>query len=340
MINQPPAEPATPIALTPRHVSRKDRFLSMGSIEDGQILLPIPRPPPFEPQAYKPGGGSANTPARSSDPPADVSKQIVVVPGRLRATSNDSLFSPMGAPSAIPRALFNEKSRANEPLPREPKPNMKVRVDEPLPCEPKPNKNPLAGRSPPSYEGTGYRNEISVADLHFRSTDNAKTPNVDQITKVKANAPSRIPTPTRIQPIPYSGQLKATAVSARDGDIMPRPTAAPWPGQEELPRAIPWPGADDPPAVPAKNPNRCRARGHVTANQLMKEEHASVMRIVSKENIRAALGSTSPDASTEDLNAGTVPPMPSRTRSPPVLQAYNTHMFPRKDQSHGMPRGK
>jgi hypothetical protein len=72
----------------------------------------------------------------------------------------------------------------------------------------------------------------------------------------------------------------------------------------------------------------------------MKEEHASVMRIVSKENIRAALGNTSPDASTEDLNAGTVPPVPLRTKSPPVLQAYNTHMFPRKDQSHGMPRGK
>jgi hypothetical protein len=323
-MKQLPAEPATPITPTPRHVSRNDRFPSMGSIEDGKILLPIPRPPPFEPQTHKPTNGSAHAPIRGSEPLVDVSKQIVVVPGRSRATSNDSLFSPMGAPSAIPRALFNEKIRADEPLPR----------------EPKPNKNPLAGRRPPSYEGTGYRNEISVADLHFRSTDNAKTPNVDHITKVKANAPSRIPTPTRIQPIPYSGQLKATAVSTRDGDIMPRPTAAPWSGQEELPKAIPWPGADDPPAIPAKNPNRYRVRGQVTANQLMKEEHASVMRIVSKENIRAALGNTSPDASTEDLNAGTVPPVPLRTKSPPVLQAYNTHMFPRKDQSHGMPRGK
>jgi hypothetical protein len=312
----------------------------MGSIEDGKILLPIPRPPPFEPQTHKPTDGSAYPPIRGSEPLVDVSKQIFIVPGRTRATSNDSLFSPMGAPSAIPRALFNEKIRADEPLPREPKPNVKARADEPLPRELKPNKNPLAGRRPPSYEGTGYRNEISVADLHFRSTDNAKIPNVDQITKVKANAPSRIPTPTRIQPIPYSGQLKATAVSTRDEDIMPRPTAAPWPGQEELPRTITWPGADDPPAIPAKNPNRYRARGHVTANQLMKEEHASVMRIVSKENIRAALGNTSPDASTEDLNAGTVPPVPLRTRSPPVLQAYNTHMFPRRDQSHGMPRGK
>jgi hypothetical protein len=324
MMKQLPAEPATPTAPTSRHVSRNDRFPSMGSIEDGKILLPIPRPPPFEPQTHKPTDGSAYPPIRGSEPLVDVSKQIFIVPGRTRATSNDSLFSPMGAPSAIPRALFNEKIRADEPLPR----------------ELKPNKNPLAGRRPPSYEGTGYRNEISVADLHFRSTDNAKIPNVDQITKVKANAPSRIPTPTRIQPIPYSGQLKATAVSTRDEDIMPRPTAAPWPGQEELPRTIPWPGADDPPAIPAKNPNRYRARGHVTANQLMKEEHASVMRIVSKENIRAALGNTSPDASTEDLNAGTVPPVPLRTRSPPVLQAYNTHMFPRRDQSHGMPRGK
>jgi hypothetical protein len=339
-MKQLPAEPATPTTPTPRHVSRNDRFPSTGSIEDGKILLPIPRPPPFEPQRHKPTDGSAHAPIRGSEPLVDVSKQIVVVPGRSRATSNDSLFSPMGAPSAIPRALFNEKIRADEPLPREPKPNVEFRADGPLPREPKPNKNPLAGRRPPSYEGTGYRNEISVADLHFRSTANAKTPNVDQITKVKANAPSRIPTPTRIQPIPYSGQLKATAVSTRDGDIMPRPTAAPWPGQEELPRAIPWPGADDPPAIPAKNPNRYRTRGYVTANQLMKEEHASVMRIVSKENIRAALGNTSPDASTEDLNAGIVPPVPSRTRSPPVLQAYNTHMFPRKDQSHGMPRGK
>jgi hypothetical protein len=62
-----------------------------------------------------------------------------------------------------------------------------------------------------------------------------------------------------------------------------------------------------------------------------------MLRIVSKENIRAALGGISRESSAEDL----VPPMPFaepvRTASPMrhQLQPYNTHMFPRKDELEG-----
>ena len=255
-----------------------------------------------------------------------MSPQIVVVPGRKRAASNDSLFSPMGAPSAIPRPLFNEKTRVDEPLPREAK-DLK--------------KSPTTRRLP-SYEGTGYRNEISVLDLHpMKDTGIAKAPSIDKVSKMKAKAPSRLPTPTRIQPVPYSGQLKTSAVSPKESIVMPRPPVVLRQGQEDLPRAVRRPSVDDPPDIPAKNPKRYHsARGHVTEKQLTRDEHARAVRIVSKENIRAALGGTSPDASTEDLNAPSVPPVPSQTRWPQVLQAYNTHMFPRKDQCNDMPRGK
>jgi hypothetical protein len=285
----------------------------MTSIEDGKILLPPPKPLHLEEQTYQPSDGGIYSSVRSSEPLFHISPQVVVVPSRQRAASDDSLFSPMGAPSAIPRPLFNEKLRVNEPLPR----------------ESNDHKKSFAARRPPSYEGTGYRHEISVLDLHSKTTGVVKTSNIDQVAKTKAQAPSRLPTPTRIQPVSYSGQPKATAAITRDNGTMPRPAA------------VPWLGADAPPAVPAKNPNRYNsARGNATANQLTREEHVGVMRIVSKENIRAALGGTSPDVSTEDLNEGSIPPVPSRMGSPQVLQTYNTHMFPRKDQCNGMPRGK
>lgn len=67
-------------------------------------------------------------------------------------------------------------------------------------------------------------------------------------------------------------------------------------------------------------------------------------RIVSKENIRAALGGHSRDNSEE----GILPPPSKPMRSDQdavtnsgltVLQTFNTHMFPRKENRKGTPVG-
>jgi hypothetical protein len=67
-------------------------------------------------------------------------------------------------------------------------------------------------------------------------------------------------------------------------------------------------------------------------------------RIVSKENIRSALGGISADVSTEDLTLAPTTSMvegPSRTMSPggTKLQAYNTNLFPRMENRKGTPVG-
>jgi hypothetical protein len=323
-MRQLPEEAVRPTMQTPTRTPRKDRFPSMSSIENGMIPLPPKDVLRLEPQKYNASEENVYASIRNSNPHTDVCSQVITVPRHHRAASNDSVFSSMGALSAVPRPLFNEKTRVNEPFPSELEHHGKSH----------------AARRPPSYEGTGYRHEISSINLHAEYTGIAKMSDEDRVARPKVKAPSRLPTPIRIQPVPYAGQLKATVTDTKDRDTMSRPKAVPWPGHEDPPSAVPWPGSDDPPpAIPAKNPNRWKySGGHVTANQLTKEEHASVMRIVSKENIRAALGGTTPDASTEDLNAQTVPQVPSRIKTPQVLPTYNTHMFPRKDQRNGTSR--
>jgi hypothetical protein len=62
-----------------------------------------------------------------------------------------------------------------------------------------------------------------------------------------------------------------------------------------------------------------------------------VYRIVSRENIRAALGGISRESSTEDLAPQKPFADPARTMSPvkPQLATYNTHLFPRKETTVG-----
>jgi hypothetical protein len=67
-------------------------------------------------------------------------------------------------------------------------------------------------------------------------------------------------------------------------------------------------------------------------------------RIVSKENIRSVLGSISAEASTEDLAlfpTASIVDGPSRTMSPggTKLRAYNTNLFPRREERKGTPVG-
>jgi hypothetical protein len=324
---------------TPTRVPRRDHFPSLSSVESGTILLPPQDTSPFKLQQFKASKDDIHTSIHKPSPYSDISTQVVVAPIHQHAVSNNSVFSPMGAPSAVPRPLFNNESR----------------IDEQSPIETGNYGQPLAARRLPSYEGTGYRDEIPLTDLQV-----VKTSHADQTAKVKSKAPSRLPTPIRVQSIPYTGPLKAVASDTNHHITAPQPKAIPWPGF-----------SDPPPAVPAKNPNRWHSRhshshshshSHVTANQLVREEQASVLRIVSEENIRAAivredqasalrivskeniravLAGTSPAASTETLGCEEpVPPAPSRAKTPETLKTFNSHMFPRKEYWNGTPYGR
>ncbi|KAL6710350.1 hypothetical protein ACN47E_009296 [Coniothyrium glycines] len=202
----------------------------------------------------------------------------------------------------------------------------------------------------PSYEGTGYRDEISATDLHIIRKDAAKQSGMNRPKTPK----TRVPEP--IQPVAYRGHLRI-AYGDRERTMHPKaeeahPTQLPWPGSSP-PKPLAWPGSEldeqPKPLLPSKSPERrLGARGHnatIRAKQLACDEHHEISRIVSKDNIRAALGGVSCDSSVEDL----MPPMPptchtdspARSMSPggSKLSTFNTHLFPRKLDGKGTPVG-
>jgi hypothetical protein len=280
---------------------------------------------------------------------------------RVRAGSNDSVFSPMGQLSAIPRPLKAEAIDSRD---------FATTLGKPPAMHSKKSYHDVRV---PSYEGTAYGGEISLTDLHNQRLQAARSPESTRSAKLA----TRLPAP--IVPIPYSGPRVASA----DKDGSPSKTIAP-PSKpsispsKPLPKAIAlpqkpaaappkysgpsahqskksewlkttppkttaWPGfdsdSDNTPPIPPKSPSRSRNPGQLRnprSRQIMREDrHQDLSRIVSKENIRAALGRISRESSTEDL----APPKPfgEPVRSTSQkLQAYNTNMFPRKE---GTPAG-
>lgn len=226
-----------------------------------------------------------------------------------RAATNDSVFSPMGPLSAIPRPLYGSDSI-------------------------KPKKSFHNSRVP-SYEGTGYVDEISHVSLQVGQMNNSR-------------APTRLPVP--IAPVPYAGHLRVTST---DTYCNVPPKSVVWHNQSP-PQRVAWPGFESeenlaslPPPIPPKSPERWKStRGHVTgarSEQFLRENPHNVMRIVSRENIRAVLGSLSRENSLEDMVSQEVIEESERARSPDskkrALQTYNTHMFPRKNERKGTPVG-
>jgi hypothetical protein len=232
--------------------------------------------------------------------------------------------------SAIPQPLqgMTERTEATLSLPavREQKSYANVRI--------------------PSYEGSGWEDEISITKLQTVQKHAVRTPEAVRLEK----PPTRLPVP--IKPAPYAGQLRVASKDSprKTPSSLPKPVG--WPGAAP-PKPVAWPGMEAQnefaPPIPPKSPDRWNSiRGHVSGSrphQLMREESDySLTRIVSKENIRSALGAISRDSSAEDL---TLPPSlptlhgPSRTFSPggTKLQAYNTNLFPRKDERKGTPVG-
>jgi hypothetical protein len=249
---------------------------------------------------------------------------------RESADSSDSVYSPMGALSAIPDSLYNDRDKHDEILPV-------VQA-----------KKSSLGLRYPSYEGNDYQGEICSMDIHTRNVSDGSR-SVGSV-EVQSKLRSRLPASIRIPP-PYDGQLLVATNNIHRNYAPPKPKAVPWPG-ESPPRPLAWPGFDDSlehrpkassafaPPIPAKSPERWATKRGQQSELLLREEAGShdMVRIVSKENIRAALGGVSRESSMEDMRvhpAARAKNVPSRIASPPRLETYNTHMFPRKDVRPG-----
>lgn len=202
----------------------------------------------------------------------------------------------------------------------------------------------------PSYEGNGYQDEISLTNLHARKVSAGRESVVSDIVPPKPR--SRLPAPIKL-PTPYIMQrelrvashdtyLKDTAPKhpyAPQGPVDYTGTALPIANNSWGPRVQLASGIVPP--VPAKSPERRlrseqlpreRNPGPQDSVQPVLRENGTerdISRIVSKENIRAALSGLTPESSIEDLR--TRAKAPARVASPPRLETYNSHMFPRKD---------
>ncbi|KAL1798641.1 hypothetical protein ACET3X_002678 [Alternaria dauci] len=301
-----------------REFSLGERHVNLASLEssDTTIITPWPRPDterkPFEQDIF------ISNPNLNSFSLSDSS--------HTRQTHHEtdvSDFSQTGRMSDVPQPLPNEYQHDEQAVSRalENRYYADVRV--------------------PSYEGSGWESEISLTKLHTVCGDAPR----DLQRTGPAKPSTRLPIP--IKPVPYVGDLR---IGAKDSHLEETPKPLAWPGTSP-PKAIPWPGMDkSAPPVPSKSHKRQNGpQGYVNGSRPQRlvcdESDRNISRIVSKENIRSALGRTSRDSSAEDL---TLPPpvsmLPgrSRTMSPggTRLQTYNTNLFPRREERKGRPVGE
>ncbi|KAH9882053.1 hypothetical protein J1614_001225 [Plenodomus biglobosus] len=267
---------------------------------DTDIVTPWPRPEKIrQPSEYSVYTSIRNANPFTEDLPDYVKTQQSAAP------MEHAELQPTDEPSSILRLLQDEADNTKQ----------STTVSLPKPVM-HPHKHHADLRLP-SYEGNGYADEISLTKLHANRNESTRTPR-----------PTRLPIP--IKPTPYSGPLH----------VMHHEPAA-----RSMPKKIAWPGFEDDdvyrPAVPAKSPERLnktrRQASEPQSGKAAHDESRSITRIVSKANIRAAIGDVSREGSTEDL----VPPVPvlyadgpTRTASPggSKLHTYNTHLFPRKER--------
>lgn len=179
----------------------------------------------------------------------------------------------------------------------------------------------------PSYEGTGYGPFPLPGPKETNSSQHVQQ--------------TRIPSPIKIPPYSHDNGREYRPIVERSISLA-----------ETLPV-----GSEPAPVIRRKNlQERNSHRGHVQGFgpvQLAQEENTLGLRIVSKENIRAALADMSRETSTESLLDDKVGDSKSRKPSTgsvgdkhafariggrglntgeyPNLQTFNTHMFPRKE---------
>ncbi|RAR09353.1 hypothetical protein DDE82_001865 [Stemphylium lycopersici] len=314
-------------------VASTERHVSCGSVaaSDTTTVTPWPRPDPQR----KPSVQSVYSLIRNSNP-FDLSDELQLP--RVRTSTDEPVYSSMGQLSAIPQPLHQDSHRDQEAL-------------SPLPLGDKRSHTDVRF---PSYEGSGWEDEISLTKLEIVQKESSRTPQ----PLPRAKPPTRLPVP--IQPTPYTGNLQV-ALEEKGHDARPKSIAK---FGAAFPRTVAWPGTstpntpawsrlshqdDDVPPLPTKYHERWD--GFRNPDNSSRPEQGlhngpgrSMARIVSKENIRSALGRTSRDSSAEDLSLPPSIPMiygPSLKMKPgaPKLQTYNANLFPRREERAGTPVG-
>ncbi|KZM25493.1 uncharacterized protein EKO05_0008951 [Ascochyta rabiei] len=301
---------------------------------------PLPAPPLPRPELsqQRTPDQRAYISIRNSNPFNEVTHEDMLnVAHRRSVDSEGSRYSPMGALSAIPRPLNNDNGSYNNPSTHATLQTREL----------------YSHVRRPSYEGNGYQEEVSLTNLHARKISDSDQSSVGDEVPLKPRG--RLPAPINVPP-PYINQLRVVSNDTYHNDSPPNPQAVPWPGNSP-PKPVAWPGFEDSPhcflkaasaiapPIPAKSAERWALKRGQRSEQILHEEtHSHEMtRIVSRENIRAALGDLSQESSMEDLKAhpaARAKNAPSRVASPPRLETYNTHMFPRKDAHHNGDSGR
>lgn len=221
-------------------------------------------------------------------------------------------------------------------------------------CTPASDQKSYAELQIPSNNGSEWEKNLSLRNLEAVKKNTGRTLE----PKRTAKPPTRLPGP--IKPTPYTGHLRVSSEN-NNRTVLPKSSGGP---DTNLPQPVAWPGTSPTntsvlscinnednfaPPVPTKSPMRGgNTRGYTGIAQSQQKirfgPDRDLTRIVSKENIRAALGGHSRDNSEE----GILPPPSKPMRSDQdavtnsgltVLQTFNTHMFPRKENRKGTPVG-
>jgi hypothetical protein len=314
-------------------------------VRASMVIMPLPRPE----QYHEPSEMNVYNSIRNSSPfNEDVQDELNSLRVRANTTESATMFSPMGQLSAIPLPLNRERDNTLEAEPESLR-NIKQNGEDREIHE----KRSYHDLRIPSYEGTEYQKEISLTDLHTRRM----LKDVSSMEQVRSKTPAtRLPAP--IVPIPYGGPRVASAdtpkrvtapllnaissppksVAVPSKTAISPPKTIAWPGFSP-PKTMAWPGFDSDddgdfaPPLPSQSPER--GIHNPRTRQLMREANEREARhIISREHIRAALGSISRESLVEDSASSRTLAEPVRTTTPmrQQLQTFNTHLFPRKDE--------
>ncbi|KAF1955964.1 hypothetical protein CC80DRAFT_549023 [Byssothecium circinans] len=286
-----------------------------------------PVPPFAKPNMHRQSSDGVYTSIRNSNPFAEADRPKFG--SILDEGDTNYVMTPIndGPPSAIPKPLFNKGT------------SEKYRDEEFL--SPSPEADRQSGPRHPSYAGNGYEDELTPDFIaHKLHATLAYDPEADDSMYAQ-----RMRKADRTHAHGTDEQAPRHNLALRN----PTPQAVPWPRQSSL---VPsefqsamadYDSSDSSPAppIPAKNPRRADSMRRLTGGTASPEPSRILgPRIISKENIRAHL-SLSRESSRESLarvEEDEDEEVEGGKRDVRQLNAFNKHMFPRRDRN-GIPVG-
>jgi hypothetical protein len=346
------------------HFPERTSSHSYDPMRDSVKIKPLPRPE----QHHEESDVSVFTSMRNSNP---FTKDMPNVPKaqRARADTDDSVFSPMAQLSAIPRPLQPEFETVRDVEPvlehravHQKKSYNDVRIpsyegteyEKEISLTDLHTRRMHAAHSPKPARTRTPATRLPAPIIPIPYGD-FRVASADTPTKARMPVAQTVLSPPKlvnmaIQPVlpPQKPAIPSSkpVVPAQKSVVWPGPPstlpkATAWPDTPSPKKPKAWPGFDSDdeddyalPPVPSKSPER-QIRNPSSRQPVREEVDNEVFRIVSRENIRQALGGISRESSNEQLVE------PARTMSPvkQQLKPYNTHLFPRKDERKGVPVG-